>query len=415
MAKIKLVSVLALLLAGTVLPATVAEAQSGPKDDAVRAEVGEPLQEARNLLQSGQYQQALARIEAAEAAVETLEPYEAYVIDRMRGSVAVGNGDYNAALAAYQRVLESEQLPPNERMPIINAMARMAYASGDYPRSIELIRQYRDEGGTGAETLNLLPQAYYQIGQFDAAARELVRQIESVEKAGARPSEQKLQLLASTQLKQDNPSGYLAALRKTVAHYPKNDYWSDLIIRTARHADLPPRLSLDLYRLRKYTGTIATTGDYMDATQLALKKGLPKEAESFLNEGFRKNLLGRDSGGNVDRHERLREMVARKIAEDEALHEVGEREAAEQPGGDALVVTGLNYVTYGQYEKGLALMEEGLAKGALEYPRQARLHLGYAQLLAGREQAALETFGDIEGEGGEAELARLWLLAGQTR
>ena len=85
-------------------------------------------------------------------------------------------------------------------------------------------------------------------------------------------------------------------------------------------------------------------------------------------------------------------------------------EAAAARSGDALLAQGLNYVGHGQFDKGLALMEQGLAKGNLKYPEDAKLHLGYAQLKAGRKAAAVKTFKTVSGTDGSADLARLWIV-----
>ncbi|MGH8446499.1 MAG: hypothetical protein ACREVL_14600, partial [Solimonas sp.] len=103
-------------------------------------------------------------------------------------------------------------------------------------------------------------------------------------------------------------------------------------------------------------------------------------------------------------------QVAQKLAEDRGLLAEGEKAAAKQASGDPLVNTGLNYIGYGQYDKGLALMEQGIAKGGLKKPDEARLRLGYAQYLAGKTADAQKTFQGLQGSAAVGDLARLWLL-----
>ena len=73
--------------------------------------------------------------------------------------------------------------------------------------------------------------------------------------------------------------------------------------------------------------------------------------------------------------------------------------------------TGFNYITYGRYDKGLALMRDGLEKGGLRHPMEARLLYGYGLLLAGESRAALDVYADVGENGPAYELARLWELA----
>jgi hypothetical protein len=56
------------------------------------------------------------------------------------------------------------------------------------------------------------------------------------------------------------------------------------------------------------------------------------------------------------------------------------------------------------------MMEQGLRKGGLKHPDEARLHLGYAYHLAGQNQKAIRVFKTVHGADGAASLARLWII-----
>ncbi len=76
--------------------------------------------------------------------------------------------------------------------------------------------------------------------------------------------------------------------------------------------------------------------------------------------------------------------------------------------GNALVRIGMAYTGLGQYDKGIALMQKGIAKGGMKHPEDARLHLGIAYLRAGNKAKANETLRGVKGTDGAADLARLW-------
>ena len=78
--------------------------------------------------------------------------------------------------------------------------------------------------------------------------------------------------------------------------------------------------------------------------------------------------------------------------------------------GDALVSLGMYAVYNGQAAKGVQLMQQGIAKGGLKRPEDAKLHLGIAQLAAGDKAKAQATFKTVQGTDGTADLARLWAL-----
>jgi Flp pilus assembly protein TadD len=75
-----------------------------------------------------------------------------------------------------------------------------------------------------------------------------------------------------------------------------------------------------------------------------------------------------------------------------------------------LIATGYNLVVNGQAERGLSLMEQGLHKGALKHPEDAKLHLGLAYIQSGQKSKAVQVLQTVRGSDGAADLARLWVL-----
>ena len=64
----------------------------------------------------------------------------------------------------------------------------------------------------------------------------------------------------------------------------------------------------------------------------------------------------------------------------------------------------------GRVDKGIALMEQGIAKGGLKRADDARLHLALAYLQSGSKDKAVEAFKSARSSDGVANLARLWLI-----
>ena len=373
----------------------------------VRPEVGQPLQAAQKALQSKNYAEAKTDIAKAEG-VAKLTPYESYLVARLKASTAIGLGDYRSALAAYELVVNSSELPDGEKIQTLDSYVKLAYTAKDYARAASAIQVYRTAGGSDAQTLGLYAQCLYLTGRYSEASETLESEIRSAEAAGRRPSDTQLQLLANCALKRNDMNAYTVALEKVVFYTPKPNYWIDLILRTAAKPGFSTKLDLDVYRLRKATGTMENAGDYMDAAQLALQAGFPNEAKAFVDEGYARQLLG--VGADAQRDARLKAMVDKKLSDDRATLAEGEKAAAAQANGDALVATGFNLVTYGQGDKGLQLMQQGIAKGNLKDASQAQLHLGYAQMLAGKKDLAARTLVAVKGTDGSANLARLWAI-----
>ena len=166
-------------------------------------------------------------------------------------------------------------------------------------------------------------------------------------------------------------------------------------------------MRLDWYRLLLKTDNLEDAAQYAEMAELALFAGLPIEAKKIVEAGFAANLLG--TGKDAAKHKPLREKVIKQAAEDAKAMESGDAVKAIKT-SIGMVNTGYNYVLYGQFEKGIALIEQGIAKGGLKAPEEAKLHLGMAYLQSGNKAKAAEIFKSIQGSDGTADLGRYWLL-----
>ena len=204
---------------------------------------------------------------------------------------------------------------------------------------------------------------------------------------GRKPAEQELQMLANCYLKQKDSTGYVAAIERLVTYYPKKEYWTDLLNRVQKKSGFSDRLALDVFRLKLATGNVTSAGDYLEMAQLAIQAGFPAEAKAIVDKGYAAKALG--TGKDAERHQRLRDLVAKRIAESAKARDQVEKDALADKGGDALVSLGYSYVTEGAAQKGLAFMEQGIKKGGLKRPEDAKLLLGMAQLQNGSKSRGL--------------------------
>lgn len=394
---------IALLFSLALLP-LAALAQGG---EALRPEVGKPLQAAQKLIAEKKFKEALAEVAKVDA-IANRTPYETFVTEQMRGAAASGAGDNATALKAYEAVLASGKMAGENKLKLMEAVAGTYLRGKDYAKSIEWLNKYRAEGGKNPITLNLITQAYYLGGQFALAAKEAAAQIAAVEATGGKPTEEQIKLLASAYVKQKDMSGYSSSLEKMLRYYPKQEYWADAIQRTAAKPGFSDRLIMDMYRLLRATGTLEGSKDYMEMAQLAVQAVLLGEAQAIVEEGYAKKVLG--TGAEADRQQRLKNLIETKLAQDKKELAATDTAAAAAATGDPLIRTGLAYVTYGDSAKGLALMEQGLKKGGLKKPEEAKLRLGYAYYVAGQKDKAVQTFKTVGGKDGTADLARLWIM-----
>ncbi|HXE87893.1 MAG TPA: hypothetical protein VN524_13980 [Hyphomicrobiaceae bacterium] len=377
---------------------------------AVRPEVGKPLQAAQELIKAQRFKEALAKVREADA-VGGKSAGEAQLIERMRLAAASGAGDVETAAKSFEAI--SGQVSGAERLRMIESLAGGYYRAKDYAKAMHWGQRYFKEGGTSGAIRTLLIQSQYLAGDFAGAAKELTTEIQQAEKSGQAPGEDRLKLLVNATLKMNDTNGYVWALERLVTYYPKKEYWVDLLSRLQRKPNFSDRLALDTYRLGLATDTLSKPGDYMEMAQLALQAGSPAEAKQVLDKGFAANVLGQ--GAEAERHKRLRDLVAKKLEEDKANQAANIAEAQAAKDGTALVNAGMNLVYAGDKQKGLQLMQQGIAKGSLKRAEDAKLHLAVAQLVAGDNAKAQSTLRGVTGTDGTADLARLWSLYAKRR
>ncbi len=378
--------------------------------DSVRPDVGKPLQAANELMRANKFKEALAKIREAESAPNRTA-YENYLIDSTRGSAASGARDNDTAIRSFEAVLSSGKAPPATQLKIIEALVGMQYTAKNYPAAIQLATRYLSGGGNSSQVRTLLIQSYFQGGDFGNAAKESLADIQVDEKAGRTPSEEKLQLLANSYLRQKNSAGYIATIQKLLNYYPKKSLWADVVSRLQAKPGFADRLSLDVYRLRLATGNLTSTNDFMEMSQLALQAGLPGEAKKIVDEGYASGALGK--GAEVDRHKRLRDLVNSSVASNVKAIAAGSKEEAEANAsrtGDALFTLGLNRFTSGQAPMGISMMEAAIKKNELKRPEDAKLHLGIALIQAGQKAKGVQLLKTVKGDDGVSDMANLWVI-----
>ncbi|GAB4037103.1 MAG: hypothetical protein Fur0014_04480 [Rubrivivax sp.] len=389
---------LAVLLA-TAGMLSVAQAQ-------VRPEVGRPLQQAAEYLKAGKGKEALAKAREADA-VGGKTAAEQLTIDRMKAAAAQRAGDYGTAVQALEAVFN--KVGGGEQAQMAEQLAFSYSQLRDFPKSQQWAQRAQSLGSNSAQLKQLIQYLQSQSGDYGAIAKDAAAAVASAEQAGRRPDEGDLLRLADAQQRTGQTAGYIQTLEKLLANYPKKDYWSAYLGRLTRKSGFSQRLSLDVLRLRLASGTLEKTDDFMEMAQLAIQAGFPAEGLAIVEKGFAAKALG--VGPEAERHQRLKDLAIKRNADKKASIAADAAAAASQPNGDALVDVGYAYVTMGQVDEGVKLIEQGIAKGKLKHPEDAKLRLGMAQIQSPALKAkGLQTLRSLKGNDGVAEIGRLWTV-----
>jgi outer membrane protein assembly factor BamD (BamD/ComL family) len=370
--------------------------------DALRPEVAKPLNDAQNLYRAHNYRGALDKV-AQAAAVPGKTAYETRVIEEMQGAAAIAGGNSAAAVQAYEALLSSAQLDAQGVQQFSAALAGIYFQQKNYASAIRTAQRYGKAGGTDPQMRELLLQSYFLSGDCGNVVTTLKPGVDAALKAGHAPAESQLQILAECGQKTKDAAAQSEALAALVAYYPAPAYQERLFDTVRSKPGYFTSLDLDIYRLRRATGTLTTSDQFMEMTQLSLVAGIPAEAKQVIDQGFASGVLGHDA--QAERQKRLQALVVRRL---QGQSEDGNNLPVDPVDGS------FNHVFAGQVQQGIDGINTAIGKGEA-HPDAARLRLGEAYYYAGQKARAAQVFRSVKGSDGSADLARLWAIVADKR
>jgi hypothetical protein len=367
------------ILLGTAAAGGAALVLAAPAQAAtVSAKVGPLLNEAKALINSGNYKAAMTKLNEAEAVKSTAD--DGAIIASMKQVIGVKTGDASLGGAA-------------------GAKAKFAndYNGGKYKDVIadaDLLRKYNVLDG---QSQLLIAQAYYKSGDFAGCVRY-------TKQLGGAGGDTALELQARCAYETGDDVTQRQALETLVSRGGKPEHWKLLLKISDRASGLNDHNSLDINRIRLITGNIQTKDEYTLLAQLALQLGNAAEAQSIVEKGMAEKVL------TDDRSTRLLNLAKTQAAANAANLPKTLAAARAQPQGDALVKAGEDMIGQGKAKDAIGVIQEGLKK-PLKDPANGQIRLGQAYLAAGQKADAVAAFGKVKDPAKDAMVAHLWSLA----
>ncbi len=381
--------------------------------ESVRKEVGVPLTEASRFVKAGKYKEALAKLRDAEA-VGGRTAGENNAIEGVRFSAAMGANEPDTMARSFEALKGAGKLSQAQQLQYMEAIAGTYLRGKDNGKALTWAQRYFKEGGNSATMKQVLQNAQFLSGDMTGTIKDTLEEIAADERAGKTPSRDKLNLLLFAAQKKGDVNAESVATEKLLNYYPDPKLWAQIL------GSLPQKKSfatdkyqLDLYRLRLATGNMREANDYMEMAQLAAQAGYPEEGKQVVDKGMAAGVLGQGAEGA--RHKRLADLMVKKIAENKAAAAANEKAAEEAKDGNAFVTLGLSTAFGGDVKKGVSQIEQGIAKGNLKRPEDAKLYLGLAYYLGGDSAKAISSWKTVKGTDGSADLARLWIIQARSK
>jgi hypothetical protein len=359
-------------------------------------------------VRAGKAKEALAKLNGVSAA----GPDDTYMLARVRGAAYQRIGDNGAAAQQLEAAFATGKVPGNEAGQLAETVAGIYAQQHNNAAAMKWVEKAKAAGDNSAGLRQIQDYVQGSSGDYGQTARENAAKIQAAEAAGRRPDEDDLLRLADAYRHTKNTAGDLQVKEKLVTYYPGNKQYVSIYL-----SDLPgksgfsSRFSLDLLRLKLASGNMAGAADYMEMAQLLLQAQLPAEAKSVVDKGYAAGVLG--TGAEAARQQRLRDLVVKSVAD--AKGTIAKRTAEAKAGktGDDLVAIGAEVASMGQYDEGIDLIQQGIAKDSLKRPDDANLRLGVAMLQSGKMKSkAVTQLRSVKGADGAPDVARLYIALG---
>jgi hypothetical protein len=376
----KLRAVTTAFLLGTATVCGAALVLSAPASAAVSAKVGKPLQEAQALANAGNYKGAMAKINEAEA-MPGKSPEENKIISQMKDFIAIKSGDTSTAAGAKAKFAND-------------------YNAKKYKDVIADSEALKSHNALDANSMQIIAQAYYLSGDKAGCLKYIKSNF------GANPGDATLQLQMSCAHDSGDADTERAALENLVGRTGKPEYWNNLLKMSERGAGMRDHDTLDVYRLKLLTGTIAGKDEYITLAQLAIQLKFFAEAQAVLEKGQAAKIL------TDDRSAKLLALAKTQGAAAAAAQAQAVSAAQAAPKGDDLIKIGEDQWGQGKGKDAVATIKAGIAKG-VDDKNNAQIRLGMAYIAAGQKadaQKALDAVKPASPTDKSAMVAHLWSL-----
>ncbi|MGA2565092.1 MAG: hypothetical protein ABSF96_16210, partial [Steroidobacteraceae bacterium] len=392
------VAAIALLgVSGTVLAADTAA-------PTVSRGVAKPLKAAQDALQAKNFDESIAHVKEAQAVPGEKTAYDQYAMNSLLLQAYNGKHDTANVVPILAQLVQSQYTSGDQRRSFYKFIAGYYFQEKDYAKALDAANEVVKNGGNDVETQNLIAKSQYLTGKYKEAAVTMQEIVNKLEK----PDEDSLKLLWQFDIKAEDKAGASRAVEKLVAYYPKPEYWANALASLANADTKDAHLELNIYRLMSDVGVLNRPTDYADMAEIALDAGYPGETVAVLQKAFGANVF--TDQRDKERYQHLLEGAKQRAASDQASLAENEKKAQAEANGDGLVQVGAAYLSYGQNDKAVASVNQGIAKGNLKYPDEANLLVGIALLRAHENAAAQKAFEKVAASSNQsyARLGKLW-------
>ncbi len=376
----------------------------GPRK--ISKKVDKPMSEAEKAFNAKQWDEVIAKVAEAEAVPVEKTIWDNYWIHEFRGRAYLSQEKYPEAAKELEAGLTSPCMDAADKPARARMLLQIAYRLKEYPKVVEIGNKYL-ETTPDPDIASYVGNAYYAMDDFPNT-RRVMTDVIAKQEAGSKPvDELTYRILQGACIKRKDNACVADQLEKLVIHYPKTQYWQDLMSLLMATTKNNNQL-LNLWRLADGNNVLEDPAEFLEMAQLAIGQGLPGEAQAALEKGTQKGVF--KTANQKEQLNQLMTEAKQAVTLDKSTLDKQDVSARAKPTGDNDVKLGAAYLSYGENAKAVEALTRGIGKGGVKNPDDAALLLGIAHLRVGNKPEAAKAFATVNKDATMTRIAKLWLL-----
>jgi tetratricopeptide (TPR) repeat protein len=248
-----------------------------------------PMNAAQKAREQHNWEEMVAQALAADAAQPDKTEFDKFWVHELEGVAYANLKKYPDAIRELDASLNSPCMSDADKPSRTKLLMQLSYQAKDYDKAIDYGKRIYQPGGDPDVGI-YLANAYYVKDDYTNARTVMADVVSTMEASGKTPDEQTYRILQSSCLALKDEKCVVDLIEKLVAHYPKPQYWENLIDALLRSSNSDREL-LNILRLSDGVGVMKDPGEYIEMAQLATAQGLPGEAQAIVEKGLQKGVF----------------------------------------------------------------------------------------------------------------------------
>ena len=376
--------------------------QKTKQAQAVSKEVYDRIQKAQEEIDAENYNEGLRLLEALKTR-KGISEYELQNVLNYIGFVHYNLDDIDAAMAAYQEMIDIPSIEPQIKKNTIYTMAQFSMMQEKYNQALRYLDQFFTlETNPSPDNYILLAQNLYQVNRYPDMIEPIETAISEAQRRELDVKEDWYVLLNFAYFQQEDYAKVRDLQKILLVNWPKKRYWFSL---AGAYTELGEEQNLIAAYDAAYTqGMFEKESEYVTMAQLYMQHEVPYNASKVMQEYMNAGVIAKEA-----KNYRLLSQALTLAAEDEASIPALQEAARLSEEGELNLRLGNAHLNLSQYSECVAAIKEGVRKGGIRSPDNAQISLGMCLYNLKEYQDSITAFREAGKSQRSSRISRQWI------